>query len=74
MDGIIRRHGNGALDIEFYRGRAVTLRETERTRITHALLVGVCSITRASVVYFASLARSRCQPTAASGLESTEAK
>jgi hypothetical protein len=71
---MIRRHGDGALDIDFYRRRAALMRVGERTRLTYVLLLAAGTTACAGIGYCRSVLRSRCQPTVASGLASTDAK
>ncbi len=75
MDWIIGRHSSGAADFDFHRRRAAAERLGERIRLTKTVLSAARKGASAIAAYGRSLLlRSRCQPTVASGLASTEAK
>jgi len=74
MDLIIRRHTDGTVDFDFYRRNAAALRVRERALLTSALRKAARDMCRIATAYCRSFARSRCQPTVASGLASTDAK
>lgn len=66
------RNDDGSIDFDRYRRSAATLRRSQRAAFARAIILAFRAFARAMAASYRS--RSRCQPTVASGLASTEAK
>jgi uncharacterized ferredoxin-like protein len=74
MDRIIRKYPDGTIDFDFYRRNAAALRLRERALLAGVLAKAARAMWCNATGYSRLFLRSRCQPTVASGLLSTEAK
>lgn len=74
MSFAARRHSDGTIDFDHYRRRAAMARRERQATFMRGCVLAARNLARTCMASYRSLVRSRCQPTVASGLASTEAK